>query len=68
MADSQTTQNYLGPLVTLLFMVGLFFVASFVDLLTCPQCHNTILLNLLCDLCGHDGKVTILKYLLYVIF
>jgi hypothetical protein len=35
-----------------------------VDLLTCPVCGGNILYQAFCNTCGHDGKVTILEYLL----
>jgi len=47
-----------------LILGGIYVVAG-IDLMQCPECHGNIFLTWACSLCGHDGKVTILQYMLY---
>jgi hypothetical protein len=45
---------------------GIFIIAT-IDLIQCPMCKGYYLTRLFCTTCGHDGKVTVLQYLMYYI-
>lgn len=56
-----------GTAIVIVAVIGLFFVAAFVDLITCPTCRGVPLVQYLCPTCGGDGKITVLQYILKTI-
>lgn len=53
-----------GGAVVLILLIAALYVIIAVDLVTCPVCGGNILYQAFCNTCGHDGKVTILGYVL----
>lgn len=56
-----------GTAIVIVVIIGLFFVAAFVDLITCPTCRGIPLVQYLCPTCGGDGKITVLQYILHIL-
>lgn len=56
-----------GTAIVIVAVIGLFFVAAFVDLITCPTCRGVPIVQYLCPTCGGDGKVTVLQSILKTI-
>jgi len=59
-------RNSLGTILFIIIILAIIFVSSTVDLITCPECNNNFLIKHLCNACGHDGKITILYFILYI--
>ena len=67
MSSTRKKGSSLGKILVIIFILAIVFVSLTVDLITCPQCDNNILIREFCSICGHDGKVTVIQYILFIL-
>jgi len=54
-----------GEAIVIVFIVVIVIFVFFVDFITCPVCRNIPLIKHACPICGGDGKITLLQYILH---
>ena len=65
MNQEKSLSEIVSAIILGAIILGSIFVVAAVDLIQCPECHGSIFLMWACSFCGHDGKITILQYILY---
>lgn len=60
--------EFVASVIIVSLVVIIFAVVSTVELVDCPKCKNHEPKKYSCTLCGEDGKVTLLRYLVVVLW
>jgi len=57
------TLNWNSLIMITLLIIGAMYFVIYIDFIECPNCHGISLIKEFCSVCGHDGRITILQYL-----
>jgi hypothetical protein len=60
--DERAHQLNIEHVMSFLFIVGITLALFTVDLLSCPRCEANVAADFVCEHCGQDGMVTLIRY------
>jgi uncharacterized membrane protein YvbJ len=62
--SGRNTNIVVWVIVGVVFLLLLLF-AGFAEVITCPKCGGTALIEHFCGFCGRDGRITLLEYFIH---